>query len=123
MIRDKSINERVKYLRVANRYSQQRISEYLGMKISSYSQMERQGVISAAVIKKLSILFNVSTDSLIFGKETKIYNTEIDLSDLSQKVITEIDNRKNNRYCFLDNISDKELKFLKIVFLPKHKTT
>ncbi len=64
-----SVNERiVKYRNLAN-LTQTEIAEKLDIKCSTYSQMERQGIVSAERLFKLSEIFGVSPCQLFKGEE------------------------------------------------------
>ena len=63
------INKRIKNLRLAKKITQEEIATYLGIKISSYSQLERKGVFSAERLALIADYFNVDYNYLLVGKE------------------------------------------------------
>lgn len=65
------INRRVASCRKLAGFTQQDAAEKLGMKCSTYSQMERRGNISGERLAKLAEIFNVSVTYLLLGIETE----------------------------------------------------
>ena len=65
------INKRIAHYRKLAGFSQTQVAEMLGLKISTYSQRERVGDISAECLKKLSVILDVSAEILLFGEEKK----------------------------------------------------
>jgi len=63
------VNKRVKELRKENRYTQEKIAEMLGMKTSTYSQMERSGKIPIHIIMQLAEIFKVEISEILYGKK------------------------------------------------------
>ncbi len=62
----KKTNERIRELREKLHLSQDYVAKYLGMSRTSYTQLENDNrAIKAEDISKLSVLFGVSTDSLL----------------------------------------------------------
>ena len=72
-----SINKRVVICRKLANLTQSQAAERLGMKSSTYSQMERKGKISADCLLKLSEIFGADPDYLLYGKKK---NQEFDFS-------------------------------------------
>ena len=68
---NETINQRVAKCRKLANLTQTDVAEKLGMKCSSYSQMERKGTISAERLLSLAKIFSVSTDYLLKGEETE----------------------------------------------------
>ncbi len=67
------INERIKECRIQLHLSQEYIANYLGINRASYSQIELGNrKVSAEEISKLSILFEVPVDSLLYGEKFEI---------------------------------------------------
>ncbi len=62
------VNKRVKELRKKNRYTQEKIAEMLGMKTSTYSQMERSGKIPIHIIMQLAEIFKVEISEILYEK-------------------------------------------------------
>ena len=85
--------------------TQVELANVLDMKPSTYSQMERRGKISAYDLIRIAKVLNVSVSFLLFGEEP-IKTTASDTED---------------RYSFLDKISDGELSRLqKTIFYLNH---
>ena len=64
-----NVNERiVKYRNIAKQ-TQTEVAEKLGIKCSTYSQLERKGIVSADRLFKLSEIFGVSPCMLFNGEE------------------------------------------------------
>ena len=63
------INKRVVQYRKQAHLTQSEVAEYLGMKSSTYSQMERVGDISAEKIIKLAEVFNVDVRCLLYEEK------------------------------------------------------
>lgn len=73
---DLEINKRIKsYRNLANK-TQDETAKALGIKCSTYSQMERKGGISVDIAKKLAEIFGIDSDLIIYG-EKKIDFTPI----------------------------------------------
>ena len=71
-----SVNDRIiKYRNIAD-LNQTEVAEKLGIKCSTYSQLERKGIVSAERLFKLSEIFGVSPCMLFNGKEP-CKNTDI----------------------------------------------
>ena len=79
---DIEINKRVTKYRKKNGMKQYQVAEMLGMKLSSYSQMERLGDISAERIRKLAEIFNMDVRNLLYDENfpnpgpAPVYNPE-----------------------------------------------
>ena len=65
------INKRVTHYRKEARLTQVQVADLIGMKSSSYSQMERLGDISAERIVKLAEVFKIDVRLLLYGQETE----------------------------------------------------
>ncbi len=61
------INKRIREVRKANGYSQEEFARYLGMKTSTYSQMERRGNISCDILLKICEIFDFNADYFLYG--------------------------------------------------------
>ena len=109
------INQRVREVRTQKKISQQKVSEYLGMKLSTYSQMERTGNISAERLKLIAKFLKVDYGYLIDGENS-------DLSSKSQGIMQDIEKQYIEKYGFLENFSNAELNYLKMIsYLSKIK--
>ncbi|MBO5210428.1 MAG: helix-turn-helix domain-containing protein [Clostridia bacterium] len=60
------INQRVKKLRKQNKYSQKNIGNLLGMKTSTYSQMEREGNFNGDELVLLADFFKVDVKTFLY---------------------------------------------------------
>jgi transcriptional regulator with XRE-family HTH domain len=65
-----------KYRKLAH-LTQAQVAELIGMKSSSYSQMERVGDISAERIVKLAEVFGINVGLLLYGEEIELSNVPI----------------------------------------------
>lgn len=65
----KEINKRLAYYRRLAGYSQVQLAEILGMKISTYSQRERTGNLSAEFITQVSQILGVDPVTILLGNE------------------------------------------------------
>jgi len=66
----KSINEKIKDLRISNSYSQQFVADYLKIDRSNYSKYELGKLeLGLTMLKQLCLLYNVSADYLLGLKE------------------------------------------------------
>lgn len=72
---NETINQRVAKCRKLANLTQTDVAEKLGMKCSTYSQMERKGIISAERLSKMADIFNVSPYYLLTGEEPAVYET------------------------------------------------
>lgn len=96
--RDFAINERIIARRKELGLNQTMLAESLGIKVSSYSQMERKGHITCETLRVLCEVLKVSTEYLLYGIKTE------------KDIGVTLPNTK--RYEFLEDISDAELKIL-----------
>lgn len=70
---NETINQRVVKCRKLADLTQADVAEKLGMKGSTYSQMERKGIISAERLSKMAEIFDVSPNYLLTGEEISKY--------------------------------------------------
>ncbi len=63
------INQRVKKMRKKHFFTQDRFATNLGIKTSTYSQMERSGNISAETLKKIAKLLDIDIRYFLYGEE------------------------------------------------------
>ena len=63
-----SVNDRIKEARKNKNYSQEQVGDFIGMKCSTYSQMERKGSISVEKALKLAEVLEADPYYIIFGK-------------------------------------------------------
>ena len=75
-LKNKTINQRIKYFRLLCGYTQSDVAEILNMKVSTYSQKERKSLIDAQFLIKISKIFDVDVRMILFGelpeKETSV---------------------------------------------------
>ena len=66
---DLSINERIRYYRRQKKFNQTQLGEKLGLKCSTYSQMERQGNITVDMAIEIAKVLGINPDLIIYGHE------------------------------------------------------
>ena len=66
-----SINERIRKYRIAKKLKQSELGEKLGLKCSTYSQMERKGTISVEMALKIAKILEIDPGLIIYGNETE----------------------------------------------------
>ena len=66
------INKRIAQYRNLAGYTQERAAIALGMNKNAYARMERSGTPKPEMLKKLSELFNVSAQVLLYGEISEI---------------------------------------------------
>lgn len=66
-----AINQRIKKFRRGLHYTQEQIALKMGMKPSTYSQMERCGKISSARITQLAEILETDAITLLYGETEK----------------------------------------------------
>ncbi len=116
------INQRIRSLRISKRITQQKMAELLGIKTSSYSQMERQGEISCERLKMIAEILETDCLYLIEGEKVKeniIHKNGLD--EICGLITDNLKDHFTNRYCFLNKISDSELKQFQIIFCLSKK--
>lgn len=122
MQHDMEINKRIKNLRLAKKITQEEIATYLGIKISSYSQMERKGVFSAERLALIADYFNVDYNYLLVGKEPDPKHLDTnDILFICDCIHKEFEKHYRTRYCVFDALSDQELTCLRMITLLKKK--
>ena len=62
-------NQRIKTIRKELRFKQKDAAKFLGIKESTYSQMERTGKITCETAVKLAIMFDTDLNYLLLGLE------------------------------------------------------
>ncbi len=90
------INDRIRTTRKAKRLKQYQVAQFLGIKESTYSQMERTGNVTSDRIVQLAEIFGVTTDYLLTGKdsdELSFAPPEQTTSIVREKAFYEQDNR------------------------------
>ena len=83
------INKRIAHYRKLMGKTQAEVAELLDMNLSTYSQCERKGNISAERVKKIAEALNISAVTLITGKEPerKTNESEFVLTNKEIKLI------------------------------------
>lgn len=66
-----SINERIRKYRISKKLKQSELGEKLGLKCSTYSQMERKGTISVEMALKIAKILEIDPALIIYGNETE----------------------------------------------------
>ena len=77
------INQRVRKCRKEKKIKQYQVAEKMGLKITTYSQMEREGNISGERLVLLAEILGVSTEYLLYGKENN--DDTLNFSKTSEK--------------------------------------
>ena len=86
---NETINQRVAKCRKLADLNQAEAAEKLGMKTSSYSQMERKGKISAERLLKLAQIFNVHPNVLLYGDAYMPFPEETQQVSISKPVVAD----------------------------------
>lgn len=114
MILSEKMNERIRFLRIQHGYTQQYISDILGVGKSAYSMYESgERNISVEILTKLAKLYNVSTDYII-GLTNNVGNgnsyVESCLSDVAVRTIVEMSQASDRSALLALNtlLSDKQ---------------
>ena len=75
MDENKSINQRIAEIRTERGFTQQHLADALSLKLSSYSQLEREGTISAIRLLIIAKTLNVHPMDLLVGEnERELYD-------------------------------------------------
>lgn len=93
-----SVNERIKEMRNKRGYTQAQFAELLGLKCSTYSQMERIGTISVEMAKLIAKVLEVDPNYIIYGNKNE---EPIDFSPIPKPTLT-----ANDPQIFLDKIKN-----------------
>ncbi len=107
-----SVNERIKEMRNKRGYTQAQFAELLGLKCSTYSQMERIGTISVEMAKHISKVLEIDSDYIIYGKK---YEKPIDFSPATKPTLIANDPQiffekiKNGDEHLVLNVQEKNL--------------
>lgn len=136
----KTVNERIaKYRRLAN-IKQRDMAEKLGMKGSTYSQMERTGIVSAERLFKMADIFGVTPCQLYKGEEpckSDTFNQHTSADNPAtlifqqpampkiEKEIFTITKKEENLIKIIRNLSkpnyDKTMKFIEEIYKEDKK--
>ena len=66
---NETINQRIRRLRKEKGYTQAEVANYLKLKVSTYSQMERKGRINSDIITKLSEVLDTKPLVILYGED------------------------------------------------------
>lgn len=69
---NREINKRIASLRKLREYKQSDVAELLKIKVSTYSQMERKGIITGEMILKLAEVFDVDPREILCGEKAEM---------------------------------------------------
>jgi len=64
---EETVNQRIRRLRKRMGYSQKDVAKMLGLKTSTYSQMERIGKITSELLIKLTVILQTDALTLLYG--------------------------------------------------------
>lgn len=110
-----TINQRVARCRKLANLTQTDVAEKLNMKCSTYSQMERKGIISAERLLKLAQIFDVSPNYLLNGQEIPGYElppvTDSQNHENGERLLQSTSLPKSETFI----ITKKEENFIKMV--------
>ncbi len=67
---ENDINVRIRKYRKAKKMTQEELGNALGMKCSTYSQMERKGKITVGMAQKIADILDVDPDMIMYGEKT-----------------------------------------------------
>ncbi len=113
-----TINERVKIIRNRLNYTQGEVAEQLGIKLSTYSQNERQGKLSGELLVKLADLFEVDVKCFLYD------NTDIPTKTVIKEEGYILNNKEIALLTIYRNLSKKNQKeiftFSYNLFKEKH---
>ena len=117
-----TINERVKRCRRLADLTQSQTAERMGMKCSTYSQMERNGNISANRLLQLAQIFGVDPDLLLNGEAKDEKNEIADAISNTQKPETQSFRQEVVDFTTVFVPTNNEVNIIKIIRnLPKDK--
>ena len=104
---DLQINQRIKKYRKEKKLNQKITAELLGVKHSTYSQMERKGGIHIDIAIKLAKIFEVDPDLIIYGeRKTLDFSPIIPPKKLTANEPKEIDKLFENNFTLTNREKD-----------------
>ena len=117
---DKEINKRIVIYRKLANLNQIQVAELMGMKASTYSQMERSGSITTDRLLRLAEIFNVSVNDLLFDQQKQNVEPEppkqifpvpdpAPINKLHESIVDIFSNNIN-----LDNLSIRDRNMIKM---------
>ena len=125
---NETINQRVAKCRKLADLNQAEAAEKLGMKTSTYSQMERKGKISAERLLKLAQIFNVHPNVLLYGDAYMPFPEETQQVSVSKPVVADdntllaiLTNTEENIIKIYRNLSKEDRAEVKAFILDKFK--
>jgi transcriptional regulator with XRE-family HTH domain len=114
---DKSINKRVRIYRKRAGLTQNELAERLGMKGSTYSQMEREGNIPANRLLQIADVLGIEPSILFEGEKVIVPEVEVPVIKIAEPEPIFVPQPDP-----LEILSHKERNILKIFrFLPQEK--
>lgn len=66
---DKGINARIREYRKSKKMTQEELGKALGMKCSTYSQMERKGKITVDMARRIAEILDIDYDIIMLGEK------------------------------------------------------
>lgn len=87
----KEINTRIASIRKLREYKQSDVAQFLGLKTSTYSQMERKGNITGEMILKLAEIFNVDPMIILCGENSEYEHVVVDIFDPEERKLTNLE--------------------------------
>ena len=122
---NREINARIASIRKLREYKQADVAEFLGIKVSTYSQMERKGNITGEMILRLAEIFDVDPKIILCGEEIEETPVSVPttVSDPPQIMLT---NSESNVIKILRNLNKSKQEQVfdaisKIAGLGKYK--
>ena len=85
------INRRIASVRKLREYKQSDVAEFLGLKTSTYSQMERKGNITGEMIIKIAKIFEVDPMYIFCGEEKNDIPNQKQESETIAKNLTNLE--------------------------------
>lgn len=117
-----SINQRVARCRKLAGFTQADVAEKLGIKISTYSQMERKGNITAQMVLDLAAIFNIDPNEMLYTAPTPTQKTsgQETLPPPAPDPQLLLTNLEQNIIKILRNIPKEDFDEIKELILRKH---
>ena len=133
-----TINQRVAHCRKLANLTQTETAEKLGMKCSTYSQMERKGNISGQRLVELAKIFGVSSELLLHGesktkdilseenqiiknRDVNVFKNPTDLKPILQDVPFIVTKKEENIIMILRNLPKKDKEDIISIIEEKYK--
>lgn len=121
----KEINARIASIRKLKGYKQSDVAQFLGLKTSTYSQMERKGNITGEMILRLAEIFDVDPMIILCGENPEYEHVVVGDFNPEERRLT---NLENNIIKIFRNLSKKKQEDMcdyisKLAGLGKYKGT